>query len=178
MDELPKPLFKTHVLGRPAANLFNSPYPRDGVWGFSLAGRFELAQDEALVVTVRDGGASYTGFQIADPWMVTPDPSRFLVSLNKAQTIKDAGGQSATYVVAGRDPGVANWIDTTGLKRGWLQVRWQGVPAGVKGADLLVSYRVVRLADLAAALPPGAAASNPAARAAQLASRQTSYPQR
>ena len=119
--------------------------------------------------------ASYTGFQIADPWMVTPDPKRLAVSRNKHQSTPDRDGRY-TYVIAANDPGIANWIDTAGLPSGWLQIRWQGVAPGTKGDSLLASYKVVKIADLATALPAGAVRIDAGDRRAERVARAASYP--
>jgi len=167
--------FKNSFLGTPDYNTLAGPYRRDGGWGYSASGRFQIAADEALVVIVHNDRAAYTGFQIADPWMVTPDPSKFLISRNKAQSVPDGDGRY-TYVVSAKDPGVANWIETAGLSRGWLQIRWQGVTPGSNGKGFLESVALVKFADLHKTIPADVAKSAPERRRRERTERVTTYP--
>lgn len=162
--------FKDDFLGYPEPNRLVGPNGRPGGWGFLAGGRFRLGEDDSVVVTTTDGGANYTGFQIADPWTISPDPVHRLASLNKAQARPNADG-SYTYVLSARDPGVHNWIDTVGLQEGWMLLRWQGVPPTTDPATLIRSVQSVKLAALAAALPDGAPMVDLAGRAAQIAER-------
>ncbi|MFA5494003.1 MAG: hypothetical protein WC247_04425 [Porticoccaceae bacterium] len=72
--------------GRPAVNTLVPPYGRTGAWGYAAACRFHLNDDEAMVVTVRDGDADYFGVQVADTWMIAPSPTGHIASYNAAQT--------------------------------------------------------------------------------------------
>jgi hypothetical protein len=146
--------FKNSFLGFPAPNRLSAPEGRPGGWGFLAGGRFELTGDTALMVTTSDGGANYTGFQVADPWTIAPDPVYRTSSLNRTQAAANPDG-TYTYVVALRDPGICNWIDTAGLREGWLMLRWQGVPAGTSSATLVRQVKHLRLDELAGSLPPG-----------------------
>lgn len=139
--------FKDGFFGFPDLNTLVLPKRRDseGGWGFIGGGRFRLADDEAIVITTSDGGADYTGFQVTDPWTLRPETVLRTSSLNKTQAQRNPDG-SFTYVVALQDPGVANWIDTAGLHEGWLQLRWQNVPAGGQPDATLVA--VVKLGDV------------------------------
>jgi hypothetical protein len=84
-----------------------------------------------------------------DPWMIQPDVRTHQVCLNKSQVTKSADG-TVTYVLALKDPGAANWIDTTGLHDGLCVVRWQAIPAGLDGNTLFREFKVVKLSELAA----------------------------
>jgi hypothetical protein len=130
--------------------------------------RFSLAEDEALAVSISPGNASYTGFQVVDPWTMASDAQTNLTSLNLSQTTADQDG-NFTYVIAPSDPGVANWLDTTGLRDGFGVIRWQGTPTGATKDGLLRSFRVIKLAD--AIKLPGVALTTPARRQAQIARR-------
>jgi hypothetical protein len=162
--------FKDDFLGYPEPNRLVGPNGRPGGWGFLAGGRFCVTGDDAVVITTSDGGANYTGFQVSDPWTISPDPVHRLASLNKAQARANPDG-SYTYVLAARDPGVCNWIDTVGLGEGWMMLRWQGVPPTTDPATLIRSVVPVRLDDLASALPPGVPMNDLAGRAGQIARR-------
>ncbi|MCC6849902.1 MAG: hypothetical protein IT294_15470 [Deltaproteobacteria bacterium] len=95
-------------------------------------GVYELAPDEALVVDVRvPTPPLYQGFHLANLWGESLDYANHQSSLNGHQTVwspDDAGaratGRQARYVIAHRDPGVANWLDTTGVPAGFMTFRW------------------------------------------------------
>jgi hypothetical protein len=160
--------FPNHWFGGLKQNTYGGPQGREGAWGFVAGLRFSLAEDEALAVTISPGNASYTGFQVVDPWTMASDAQTNLTSLNLAQTTPDQDG-NFTYVIAPSDPGVANWLDTTGLRDGFGVIRWQGTPAGATKDGLLRSFRVIKLAD--AIKLPGVALTTPARRQAQIARR-------
>ena len=162
--------FKDDFLGYPPPNRLIGPNGRPGGWGFLAGGRFQLADDEAVVVTTRAGGANYTGFQISDPWTISPDPVARLASLNKSQALPNADG-TTVYVLSARDPRVHNWIDTVGLHEGWMLLRWQGVPPSAEPAQLIGSVRTVKLDQLDSALPPGTPMADLRSRSAQIRSR-------
>lgn len=136
--------FKDDFLGFPEPNRLIGPNGRDGNWGYLAGGRFAVADDEAVLVTLDPAGSYYTGFQITDPWTIAPDPMVRLASLNKAQCALNPDG-TVTYAIAIADPGIANWIDTCGLHAGWMLTRWQGVPADAPLDRLIREVRLVKL---------------------------------
>jgi hypothetical protein len=169
--------FKDDFLGHPEPNRLVGPIGRPGGWGFLYGGRFRVDSDDAIVVTTVGGGASYTGFQIADPWTISPDPVHRLASLNKTQSRPNPDG-STTYVLAARDPGVHNWIDTSGLMGGWMLLRWQGVPSDTDPALLVKSVERVKLVDLGMRLPAGTPVADIASRSRQVAERIAEHARR
>jgi hypothetical protein len=169
--------FRRTFLGAPAPNDISEVFPRDGGWGFAAGGRYALADDEALVITTRSGGSAYTGFQITDPWMMLPDMRIHQGSLNSAQVTADADGR-LTYVIAVRDPGVANWIDTGGHPEGWYMLRWQDVTEKIEGSELVESARVLKLSDLDRDLRPEVARISPEQRQDVLQERAAEYVRR
>jgi hypothetical protein len=87
-------------------------------------GVFELGPTEALVVenTIRRR-PEYVGFQLGNLWGESIDYGNSLGSLNGSQSEVDPDGV-IRWVVAHRDPGVPNWLDTTGHSEGFLTPRW------------------------------------------------------
>lgn len=132
-----------------------------------VMGRYELADDEAFVVDVSDGGARYFTVPLGNKWGTTLDVLDRTGSLNKAQSVPNADG-TYTYVISAADPGVHNWIDTGGLPEGLLTLRMAEFPPGGATEDLSANGRVLRLADVPE-LP------QVADRAAQLAERRSAY---
>jgi hypothetical protein len=156
-------------------NAIAKPMGRYGGWGFVSGLRFQLAPDQAIVVTTNRSGARYTGFQLIDPWMIAPDARKNQVSLNLSQATPSADG-SYTYVIAARDPGVANWLDTVGMADGFGIMRWQAIPADTKSEGLIRDFRVVSLADVASI--KGLPRVSPAQRRARVAARAAAYSSR
>jgi len=105
---------------------------------------FNLADDEALVVEGESPASTYMSVQAWNIYTQTLDYRRRTTSRNDTQ-IESEGDGRFRVVLAGRDPGVKNWIDTAGHRLGCLFVRWMladAVPAAP-------TARVVKLADLA-----------------------------
>jgi hypothetical protein len=139
--------------GPPPENVLNPPHGRAGGWGYIAAMRFRLADDEAMIVTIDDAAAEYSAIQLCDVWTMATDPQEFLSSHTSVQSRQNVDG-TFTYVVAPRDPGTRNWIDTAGMHQGWIAVRWQGVPRTRKNSDgLLREARLVKVTELASILP-------------------------
>ncbi|MDG2334483.1 MAG: hypothetical protein P8Q97_09700 [Myxococcota bacterium] len=87
-------------------------------------GIFELGPDEALIIENRIPiEPQYYGFQIANLWGESMEYANSYGSLNGAQTEADSDGV-IRLVVAHHDPGVPNWLDTTGHHEGFLTPRW------------------------------------------------------
>ena len=84
---------------------------------------YKLADDEALILESELPDARYWAFQLVDLWFGSMDYTNRQVSLNGHQARVDADGK-VRVVVAHRDPGVPNWLDTAGHLEGILQYRW------------------------------------------------------
>jgi hypothetical protein len=90
------------------------------------AGRWSLADDEALLIAVDEPDADYWGWTIhTDRWFDSGDFSSRQTSLNMTQTHVDPDGR-VRVVATGHDPGTANWIDTGGRAEGLLLYRYVG----------------------------------------------------
>lgn len=147
----------------------------------SSYGHFNLTDDEALVATVTQGDADYFVFPLTNPWMITTDPAS-QVSLNNEQAVANANG-TYTFVVSLEDPGVYNWLNTTGLHEGTIMVRWQGLPTSSSSstsstASPAVDVQVVALSDLASVLPSETRYVTAIKRASLHAQRIAAYAQR
>jgi hypothetical protein len=75
-------------------------------------------------------------------------------------------------VIAHRDPGVPNWLDTTGHSAGFMAPRWAYFEKPPPEQWPTISARQVRFAEIRKHLPPGTRAVSPAERVAQIAIRQ------
>lgn len=85
-------------------------------------GCWELGDDEALLLELPDPEAAYWGLQLASSLVHTLDVANRLTSVNNAQARVDDDGW-VRVVIAHRDPGVPNWLDTTGLHHGEMILR-------------------------------------------------------
>jgi len=133
-------------------------------------GVFRLADDDALVVEARlPAGADYYSWSLTDRMLVTLDWTHAQTSLNKSQGIVDADGV-LRVVVCATDPGVANWMDTTGYRSGVVQCREIG---SVEVPE--VTARVVPIASLRDHLPPDTVSVTPEERARALLTRRTGF---
>jgi hypothetical protein len=71
--------------------------------------------------------------------------------LNGTQAQVDADGK-IRIVVADRNPGVTNWVETLGHRKGFLQFRWQRVSRGLTEADG-PTVELIDIDDVAGYLP-------------------------
>ncbi|WP_380874649.1 hypothetical protein ACFB49_00350 [Sphingomonas sp. DBB INV C78] len=107
-----------------------------------IAGGFALAPDEALVLEFDVPDALYWGIHLGDRWSRTLDYVERQSSLNGAQAVVDSDGR-ARIIVAHRDPGLPNWLDTGGLERGMMLLRWYRA-----SATPVPDVRLIKFADL------------------------------
>ncbi|WP_230421331.1 hypothetical protein [Actinomadura soli] len=127
-----------HYLKLPV-NTLTEPRPTPGglATQFSSVGHYDLDDDEVLVITapaVDRDVAPYQGFQLGSMWYISLDYINHQTSLTADQARVDADGM-IRYVVSERDPGLANWIERTGHRRGYLQFRWQRLDRDLTPAD-------------------------------------------
>ena len=141
------------------------------------AGYFQLADDEALVITIDPGNAGYFGVPVTNLWTVTDNYWDVPTSLNIAQSHRNSDG-TYTMVVSPTDPGVQNWVSTGGLNQGTVSIRFQDLGSNAL-ADPTVSTRVVKSGHLLDEFPELVAQpADDAFRSAQKSSRQTGYANR
>ena len=147
---------------------------------FSSAGHFDLAPDQAMIVTVPDAGrdlAPYQGIQLGSMWYVSLDYINHQTSLTADQARGDPDGK-LRFVLTQADPGLANWLELTGRRRGYVQIRWQRLARDL-GPEHGPQVEVVPAVSLPDALPyyeqarlvPGEYAARIAARQAAVAER-------
>jgi hypothetical protein len=86
-------------------------------------GYWQLEPEQALVIDVTPPDCDYWNFQLNNYWMESLDYRYFPVCVNKHGARYRADG-SVRIIVAHRDPGVDNWIDTCGHDRGTMCLRW------------------------------------------------------
>ncbi len=167
----------SHGVYKMAPNEFNLAWSADKVGAMRnqvyVMGRFDVDAGEAFVVDVSDGGAEYFTVPLSNIWGTTLDIVDRTGSLNKAQSVPNDDG-TYTYVISPTDPGVANWIDSDGLREGILTLRMAEFGEDGPKEDLAAKGRVVKLDDLDSEVP-ALRRVTPAERATELAHRRHSY---
>jgi hypothetical protein len=138
------------------ANTMTPPRPTPGglATQFSSAGHYDLSDQEAMIVTVPAAGAAtapYQGIQLGSMWYVSLDYINHQTSLTADQARIDPDGKMR-FVISERDPGVANWLERTGHRRGYVQIRWQRLTRELTPADG-PTVAVVPYAEIGARLP-------------------------
>ncbi len=167
----------SHGVYKMPPNHFNLAWSADKVGAMRnqvyVMGRFDLAEGEAFVVEVGDGGAEYFTVPLSNIWGTTLELVDSTGSLNKAQSVANDDG-SYTYVISPVDPGVANWIDSDGLREGILTLRMAEFGKDGPREDLGARGRVITLDRLDDEVPhlPRVSAER---RATELADRRRGY---
>jgi hypothetical protein len=90
---------------------------------FYLQGYWRLAADEALVIESEVPECLFWNFQLDNYWMESMDYRYLQVALNKFSARYEADGRMK-LIIADRDPGIANFIDTAGHVEGGMILRW------------------------------------------------------
>jgi hypothetical protein len=133
-------------------------------------GTYDLGPDDALVVEAAvPVRPAYSGFHLANLWGESHDYANHVSSLNGHQAEPDADGR-IRYVVAHTDPGVPNWLDTTGVEQGFMSLRWtySALPAELPR----VRVQKVRFAEIRSVLPAATRSVVAAERREQVRVRQ------
>jgi hypothetical protein len=110
---------------------------------YYLHGYWQLGADEALVIDTEVPECEIWNFQLDNYWMESLDYRYLPVCWNK-HTAKYNPDGTVTFVIAARDAGVGNYMDTAGHACGSMLLRWTRAKS-----HPLPRCRVVKLATLA-----------------------------
>jgi hypothetical protein len=147
---------------------------------FSSAGHYDLDDGQAMIVTVPAAGrdtAPYQGIQLGSMWYVSLDYINHQTSLTADQARVDPDGM-LRFVISERDPGVANWLECTGHRRGYVQIRWQRLTRDLTPDDG-PAVSVIPFAEIAGRLPYYQAARvSPRDMRTRIAARQAAVAER
>ncbi len=163
-------------------NTLTEPRPTPGglATQFSAVGHYDLADDEAMIVTVPAAGhrvAPYQGIQLGSMWYISLDYINHQTSLTADQARVDQDGM-LRFVISEQDPGVRNWLERTGHSRGYVQLRWQRLSRELTAEDG-PSAEVLKVSELPDRLPYYEQARCPAAEyTARIAARQAAVAER
>lgn len=159
-------------------NAFNEPnaasYATGGGQSTNIyaGGIFDLAADEALIVESRvEVEPQYVGFHLANLWGESLDFANHQSSLNGFQSDLDADGVRR-LVISHDDPGVANWVDTTGHRQGFMTPRWAYSTTPPREQWPRIAARKVRFDAIGEHLPAGTRRVTAAERVAAIRVRQ------
>lgn len=172
---------REHYEQRMPANTLSPPFDPGALGGVSgrwmATGHFEIADDEALILTTRAASADYQGVQLTDLWFSSLEYGNRQTSLTGDQAWRGSDGRYR-FVIAGRDPGVQNWLDTTGLRRGVLLLRYDGLHGRqIPRADW-PSLQRIKFAELHMILPADTPAFDADARRTAIAARRRAIQRR
>ena len=152
-----------------AVNSLSAPRAAEGGANNMLHGgtQWDLQPHEALILEFESPRVTYWSLQTyVLEWLQPLDFVNRVTSLNDGQLRVDADG-TTRIVLAHRDPGVANWLDTTGLQTGLLSYRY------VKATHAPAPKTTrVDLAELRRHLPDSTPEFGPEERRAQIAARR------
>jgi hypothetical protein len=130
-------------------------------------GAYQLEEDEALIVEAKvPDKVKYWSLILTNDIYETTDWSNNQSSLNDAQAHIDRDGWFRA-VVSARDPGLPNWLDTSGYPSGAIQGRWFDASSAPTP-----EVKKLKLADVRSALPADTPRVTPAERDATLRERR------
>jgi hypothetical protein len=159
-------------------NKFNKPNAASAATGggqstnIYAGGVFELGPDEALICESHfEVEPQYIGFSTSNLWGESLDYANHQSSLNGFQADRDDDG-GIRWVIAHRDPGIANWVDTTGHPEGFMSPRWAYSETPPSEKWPTVRATKVAFDDIADHLPAATRKVSPTERAAAVAVRQ------
>jgi len=160
----------------PPPNGFLPPIDRTAIGAAAenkpVIGRWELDPDQALILEVEPPQGVYWSYSLGNPWWETIHYGRHQSSLNAHQAVVDSDGL-VRVVVCGRDPGMANWLDTAGFSNGAMILRCvRTITAPTP------SSRVVAFDEVASALPTDTARITADRRASVLERRRRAVHER
>ena len=159
-------------------NAFNNVNAASGATGggqstnLYAGGVFELEQDEALIIEnhVRLS-PQYVGFQVGNFWGESIEYANQIGSLNGHQMTVDEDGVFR-IVLAHTDPGVPNWVDTSGHPEGFMTARWAYSETPLPEDWPTISAKKVAFKDVRKNLPVGTGAVDAEQRREQICIRQ------
>ncbi|MED5261737.1 MAG: DUF1214 domain-containing protein [Myxococcota bacterium] len=166
---------RTRIESLTPANALTSPRKVGHTGGLTgrlmVAGHFDLAPDEALLIKAWPTEATYQGIQLGHHWWESLDYANRQSSLTADQAKPSSDG-AFYFVISESDPGVANWLDTEGFHRGVIMMRFDGIPGEVISEGKEPTAILVKLDELGGHLPEGEAEISAVQREEQIALRR------
>ena len=154
----------------PETSVFATGLPSADVSG----GNFDLDSGEALIVKVPEVAAGYSGIELMNVFGAALPYTLAQTTLNNTTAFADPDGYTY-YVVSATNPGVTNWLDSSGVTSGEIFARFENLPDGTDPTGLAVTTELVPVADVAGYLPADTPTMSPAEYAADMSQRVFSY---
>ncbi len=143
---------------------------------YSAFGSWELDNDQAIILSTTPSDASYQGIELGNLWFTSLDYESHTSSLTLDQMHCSDDGRCYA-VISHRDPGIQNWLDTEGHRRGLIFMRWQGLE-GELPEQQHPRAQFVPFADLASELPADVPAFSEEQRRRQIQRRRANVHER
>ena len=135
-------------------------------------GMYELADDEALYIEATyTGSPIYVSVHLGNLWGESPDYANHQSSLNLFQMYM-GDDHVQRWIVSHHDPGIQNWLDTTGLPKGFLSHRWAYSEIPPESEWPVIEAKKIKLSDVDRYIPADMARLSKAERAQAIAIRQ------
>ncbi|MFK8018555.1 MAG: DUF1214 domain-containing protein [Pseudomonadales bacterium] len=112
-----------NVIAKPGQFISAGKQAYANTHAYYSSGPYQLADDEALVIEGRFPAARFANVVLWNRYMQSNDFTQRQVSLNRQQISYEEDG-SFRLVVAHKDPGIPNWLDTEGRTTGQIYWRW------------------------------------------------------
>ena len=129
------------------------PVSAGGVKGrWMTEGHFDLKDDEALLLTTWPMSGNYQGVQLADLWFSSLEYANRQTSLTSDQAYRTKDG-AYHFVISAKNPGIQNWLDTAGMPRGVILLRFDGMTDATFPKDKQPTIEKIKLADVRKHLP-------------------------
>ena len=101
---------------------------------------WQLDSNEALVIEVKRPNCEYWNFQIINYWMESLDYQYHRIHTNKQIAHYESNGL-VRIIVAHEDPGLPNWLNTTGHTSGTMCFRRIRADQPIQPATRVVAIR-------------------------------------
>ncbi len=109
-------------------------YKFGGVKGrWMSTGYYDLPPGKSLLIKAPKTSAAHVGLQLTDMWFASLEYANRTSSLNANQSLLSPD-DSYYYVISDSDPGHANWLDTGGINRGTILIRYDGALGDIPNA--------------------------------------------
>jgi hypothetical protein len=134
-------------------------------------GNFDLDSDEALVVKMPDVDSSFSSIELMNTFGSALPFTLDQTTLNHGQAFHSDDGYTY-YVISDKNPGVANWLDSSAVGKGEIIQRFEGLPddaSDPKGQE--VETQVVPVDDVDKYLPNDTPDVSPEEHAADMTER-------
>jgi len=136
-------------------------------------GKFSLGRGKALILEFEAPVARMWSVQwLTSPWYESAGLADRLTGLFGSDAVIDSDGK-VRIIFSGEDPGVPNWLDTSGYGEGIFVTRWLWCDDGP-----VPTTKVVPIADLDACLPPDTVRMTGVERRQQIARRRAHFARR